>query len=304
MGEVVDLLLKYHFVINLGAQNMRIIGVWLVLLSVPASACTLWGAAGDAVAGGGTLLAKNRDWRPDHTQSIRLLTPKDGFRYLGLFADDGAEPGIKAGVNEAGLAIVSASASSIPKKVRNAQADARGVMSKILRQYGSVADVIADAEVLFKPARANFLMLADHYQILQVEIGLDGQYSLNTQSNGVLAHTNHYLSPELAHCNQLQGESSHLRLARVSSLLAVDKKWRLDDFAAISRDQHDGADNSLWRHGKEYTLASWQIALPVQSVPTLSVVLANPLQNEKKAVWRLDALFWRQKAGDLSPTTP
>jgi isopenicillin-N N-acyltransferase-like protein len=301
MGEVVDLLLKCHFGINLGAQNMRIIGVWLVLLSVPASACTLWGAAGDAVAGGGTLLAKNRDWRPDHTQSIRILTPKDGFRYVGLFADDGAEPGIKAGVNEQGLAVVSAAASSIPKKIRNAQTDARGVMSKILRQYGSVADVIVDAAILFQPARANFLMLADRHQILQVEIGLNGQYSLSTQSNGVLAHTNHYLSQELAHCNQLQGESSHLRLARVSSLLAVDKKWRLDNFAAISRDQHDGADNSLWRHGKEYTLASWQIALPAQGAPQLNLVLANPQQSELKAQWTLDAEFWRQNAAVLLP---
>nr|WP_314901731.1 carcinine hydrolase/isopenicillin-N N-acyltransferase family protein [uncultured Deefgea sp.] len=280
---------------------MHKIWIGLLIVSGPAAACTLWGAAGDAVEGGGTLLAKNRDWRPDHTQSIRILTPKQGFRYVGLFADDGAEPGIKAGVNEQGLAVVSAAASSIPKKIRNAQTDVRGVMSKILRQYGSVAEVMADAAILFQPARANFLMLADRHQILQVEIRLDGQYSLSTQSNGVLAHTNHYLSLELAHCNQRFGESSHVRLARVSSLLAVDKKWRLDDFAAISRDQHDGAENSLWRHGKEYTLASWQIALPQQGTPTLSVVLANPQQREQKAVWRLDELFWRQKSGVLSP---
>ena len=280
---------------------MRQILIGLLIVSGPVAACTLWGVAGDTVAGGGTLLAKNRDWRPDHMQSIRLIAPKDGFLYVGLFADDGAEPGIKAGVNQAGLAIVSASASSIPKKRRTAQSDARGVMSKILRQYGSVAEVVADAEVLFKPARANFLMLADRQQILQVEIGLNGQYSLSKQRNGVLAHTNHYLSPELAHCNQLQGESSQVRLARVQSLLAVDKKWRLDDFAAISRDQHDGADNSLWRQGKEFTLASWQIALPAQGLPQLSLVLANPQQSELKAQWILDAKFWRQDAAVLLP---
>lgn len=277
----------------------------LVLLSVPASACTLWGAAGDAVAGGGTLLAKNRDWRPDHTQSVRLVTPKQGFRYIGLFADTGAEPGIKAGVNEQALAVVSAAASTIPKKIRNAQTDARGVMSKILREYGSVEAVIADADVLFKPARANFLMLADRQQILQVEIGLNGQYSLSVKRNGVLTHTNHYQSPELAYCNQQPGQSSHVRLSRIQSLLAMgEQPWHMADFAQISRDQHDGADNSLWRYGKEHTLASWQIALPPKGAPQLTVVLANPNQSEETRTWELDQKFWQQKPMTLLPSSP
>lgn len=277
-------------------------GCALLLISGSAAACTLWGAASDAVAGAGTLLAKNRDWRPDHTQSIRLLAPPTGLRYVGLFADDGAEPGMKAGVNEAGLAIVSASASSIPKKIRNAQDEAHGVMSQILRQYRSVAQVVEHADALFKPARASFLLLADRTQLLQVEIGLNGQYSLKTQRNGTLSHTNHYLSDALSSCNQLPVESSHVRLARVQELLAkTDTPWQLHDFAAISRDQHDGADNSLWRQGKEYTLASWQIALPAQGTPQLHWILANPQQAERSADWALDAAFWQQSAGVLQP---
>ncbi|MBM5572689.1 MULTISPECIES: carcinine hydrolase/isopenicillin-N N-acyltransferase family protein [Deefgea] len=283
----------------------RYLAVTLALLSVPASACTLWGAAGDVVAGSGTLLAKNRDWRPDHSQSVRLVTPKQGFRYIGLFADNGAEPGIKAGVNEQALAVVSAAASTLPKKIRNAQTDARGVMSKILRQYRSVEQVITDADALFKPARANFLLLADRQQILQVEIGLNGQYSLSVKRNGVLTHTNHYLSPELAYCNQLRGPSSHVRLSRIQSLLAMgEQPWHMTDFAQISRDQHDGADNSLWRHGKEHTLASWQIVLPAEGAPQLTVVLANPNQSEQQETWQLDSQFWRQKAALLSPSLP
>lgn len=278
-------------------------GCLALLMSGSTVACTLWGAAGDAVAGGGTLLAKNRDWRPDHTQSIRLLAPKNGFRYVGLFADGGAEPGIKAGVNEAGLAVVSAAASSIPRRIRQSQNEAHGVMSQILRQYSSVAQVVEHADSLFKSARASFVMLADRTQLLQVEIGLDGQYSLKTQRNGVLSHTNHYLSPELASCNQLPGESSHVRLARVQQLLAgANTPWQLGDFAAISRDQHDGADNSLWRQGKEYTLASWQIAFPAQGTPQLHWVLANPQQAERSADWSLDGAFWQQSAGVLQPS--
>ncbi|MFB0826019.1 carcinine hydrolase/isopenicillin-N N-acyltransferase family protein [Chromobacterium violaceum] len=31
--------------------------------------------------------------------------PEHGYAYLGLYADNGSEPGIKAGVNQKGLAV-------------------------------------------------------------------------------------------------------------------------------------------------------------------------------------------------------
>lgn len=69
----------------------------------PSSACTLWGASGTAVEGRGTLVAKNRDWNPDHRQELVVLKPTPGYRSLLLKAVGGAEPGVKAGVNEKGL---------------------------------------------------------------------------------------------------------------------------------------------------------------------------------------------------------
>lgn len=42
-------------------------------------ACTLYGAAGGNVEGGGTILAKNRDWKPDHTQLLRIVKPSRGY---------------------------------------------------------------------------------------------------------------------------------------------------------------------------------------------------------------------------------
>jgi hypothetical protein len=75
-----------------------------------AESCTLWAAVGEATRGGGSLVVKNRDWRPDHRQEIKRVTPKQGFRYFGLFATGNDEPGLKAGVNEKGLVVVSATA--------------------------------------------------------------------------------------------------------------------------------------------------------------------------------------------------
>jgi hypothetical protein len=46
----------------------------------PLQACTLWGAAGELVAGGGTLVAKNRDWPPDHRQDAEHRSSEGGLR--------------------------------------------------------------------------------------------------------------------------------------------------------------------------------------------------------------------------------
>ena len=57
----------------------------LSLPALPAAACTLYAAAGrDDVQGGGTILVKNRDWRPQH-QEVRLVD-EGGWRFYGLFA--------------------------------------------------------------------------------------------------------------------------------------------------------------------------------------------------------------------------
>ena len=91
----------------------------LLVATELASACTLWAAAGDRVAGGSTMIHKNRDWSPDHQQELRLVTPKSGFRYLSLYATGNEWVGTKAGVNTEGLVIVTASAPGyLDKKVR------------------------------------------------------------------------------------------------------------------------------------------------------------------------------------------
>ena len=79
----------------------------LACLAGPAQACTLWSAAGDA-AGGGTLLAKNRDFSPDSLGKVVLVRPDEGSAYLGYRALVKGREQLVAGVNEAGLAVVSA----------------------------------------------------------------------------------------------------------------------------------------------------------------------------------------------------
>jgi hypothetical protein len=267
-------------------------------------ACTLWAAAG-AEAGEGTLLAKNRDFRPDHRQVLRLVRPATGHRYLALFAEDGDEPGIKAGTNERGLTVVSASASAIPRARRSAQPGKHGVLAALLGGYDSVAALVADAPRLLGGARTMFLLVSDRREVARIEIGLDGRYAIERASAGWTAQTNHFLDERLLDLNQQRGPSSVARLARVRALLAGAPR-PLDEagFAAISQDRVGGPDDALWRSGREHTLASWIVRTPPAGPPHLLVRIANPGEPEERRVLVLDDAFWAAGPSDAGAIPP
>jgi hypothetical protein len=69
-------------------------------------------------------------------------------------------------------------------------------------------------------------------------------------------------------------------------------------FVGMSKDQHDGVNDSLWRTGKETaTLSSWIIETPAGGVPRLRVLLANPGEGEKVEMFNLDEGFWKGGGG-------
>jgi len=119
--------------------------LWWVFSLQPSDACTLWGAAGNAVYGGGVLITKNRDWTPDHRQQLNIVRPKEGYASVVLVAAGGAEPGTKAGVNEKGLVIVTATVNQVPTAERQRVDQKKGLMSHLLARCASVEDVLSDS---------------------------------------------------------------------------------------------------------------------------------------------------------------
>lgn len=59
-----------------------------------------------------------------HVQVLKMQRPTNGYAYFGLYAEGNDAPGIKEGINEKGLTVVTASAGTIPKP------DARGSTGK------------------------------------------------------------------------------------------------------------------------------------------------------------------------------
>ena len=272
-----------------------------------ASACTLWGAAGGKTENGGTIIAKNRDWEPTQIQDLKRIIPTDGFRYLGLFATDASGTGLKAGVNEKGLAVVTATASPIPRSKRSGK-DADSLSSpEILKTCASVDDVLARLD---RFCEADFYLVADKTKVAVIEVAPGKQATARITLNGALAQTNHYQEGALSRLNRKVSASSQMRYERILELLSEDRDGlSLDDFIAFSEDRKAGPDNSIWRTGgspvRTRTLATWILENPANGLPpSLYLKIANPDQPQKTMRLVLDENFWETRPrGDKAAET-
>ena len=275
--------------------------MWLLMAglyaSSPSHACTLWSATGTNVFSGGTIISKNRDWKADHIQVLELHRNGTNFAYFGLYAvyaTSNKFEGLKQGVNEKGLSAATATASSIPQNLRDAQKGRSGIVASLLLHYANCDQILMDKDKLFSNRKPMFVMISDRKKVLFVEIGLDGRYVVKTVESGTGVHSNHYLENSLSDCNIKAGESSTNRVARIAELLkTAPKPLNIPTFTTMSRDHHDGDNDSLWRTGSGIkTLSSWILENPQSGSPKLQVVIANPGQPEQTNLFVLNQKFW------------
>ncbi len=261
-----------------------IIGSLFWGMGSPVAACTLFAANGTAwVQGGGSLIVKNRDWRPEG-QEMRLVT-NGKYKYYGLYAGGEGQRQLKGGVNERGLAVFSASASSIPAKERRAMPQAKkSALRTMLAECASVEEALAHTELYIGP---KFLLLADAQKIAYVEIAPEGKYQIRIQENATLAHTNHYLETGLSDANERIGQSSRTRYTRIMELLQNGKQpYGLEDFIHFSEDRQAGPDDSIWRtgsrSGSEQTLATLAVHLQAGQAPEIYVKIRYVPEDQGK----------------------
>ena len=274
---------------------MNLVFVIIFFLSASVEACTLWAANGTFADGGGTLIVKNRDWKPDQHQDIKFVSPKQGYSYFGLYAD-GSPSGMKAGINEKGLVVVSATAGSIPSKERNAMPNKAGSLTKLLNECSSVEEALLRTDLFLGP---KILMLADKKTIATVEIGPEGKFSIEQKENDYICHTNHYIVEDMLNFNKKIGQSSEKRYERICQLLdKASMPFSLDVFLNFSSDQNDGPDDSIFRIGgtssKTRTMAVWAVSIPMQGSPEVYIRILNPNEEEKSCRIIADDFFSAQ----------
>ncbi len=280
----------------------------LVLLflawAVPAEPCTLWAATGSGTADGMTILAKNRDWKPDQSHMLRQVKPASGYSYLGLFAFGGDSPGLKAGINEKGLAVVTATASVIPKNERGTDEGDRINSHEILITFATVDEVLAQKE---RFTRSSYYMVADAEKVAVFEGAPDGKTEVRIIDDGYIAQTNHYVSSSLKWYNKRASTSSKTRYERITKLLASKQgDLTMEDFIAFSEDRNSGPDNSIFREGsnpgKSRTVATWIITIPKGKAPQLYVTMKDPGKDFRAYSGILDAEFWGIRTASAART--
>jgi isopenicillin-N N-acyltransferase like protein len=284
------------------AAGFTLLLVFLLALPVTSGACTLWAATGSRVSRGDTLIAKNRDNLSGFSTELRFVSREKGFRFVALF-DPEADGYVVSGINEKGLTVVNASATTLPPEKRNVAKE--DLTERILASFSSV-DEVAREEEMFAESHPAFYMIADTGKIAMVEVAPGGKISIKVTGNGLLTHTNHYRDGKLLEANERPAGGSRKRLTRIDHLLGSARRpLSFDRFIAMTEDRKGLGGESIRQACGETknvcTLATWVALLPREGSPEIYVKIEGKDQREKVRKFTLDALFWEQASKTVNP---
>ncbi len=209
-----------------------------------AGECTAVGLTPSRTWSSQPLLAQNWDWKPElkYASALFRLEPDDGPRAL-IFAEAGQVG--KIGLNENGVGVL-----------LNILKAEKGVglglpVHVLLRQMMAAADVTQIIDLIKDSRRASssHVLLGDlSGRVVGVEFSPQGVAEIEAR-DGAVAHTNHFLDPELAKAdiNLSVFPDSPNRLRRAEALLSAQPKWSLEDLKTILSD-HENGPASICRH--------------------------------------------------------
>jgi isopenicillin-N N-acyltransferase-like protein len=220
-----------------------------------AEGCTTWAATGSTTVSGadgtsGPLLAKNRDYRPEHLplQVVIQVTPQSGYRYV--CSGSAGSPGVFcAGINQAGLAVADTHVTSTDL---GPGLPDYSLMMHLLEEHDCVSSALDYLRSVPRMGRNNLILADARGHLAVFEIG-HRTYGLFETHDGVLINTNHFASPELRGCfvdtsePHLKGNSFHRREQAERALEAA--LGRIDvPFAQRLMATHAGPLASICRH--------------------------------------------------------
>jgi hypothetical protein len=250
-------------------------GLSLIIPSYAAFPCTLFGAIGDSVEGGGVLIGKTRD-RPNKLEQVFIeVSPVQGFRYRGI-ATKGTKR-VTSGINDKGLVVVSAAASGMEKEGKVT------TVGKILSKASSVDEVMAMVQKgeIQGPV---YYLVGDIHKIALLEVIHRHRYDSLVKETGILCHTNHFILKDARNFNRKSGASSQARLNRIERLLG-DRPLSREKFMTVTKDHFNGpGNNSICRHfetgtrSSEQTVSAAVYYLPKEGPPETWVSLGQPCQ--------------------------
>ena len=212
--------------------------------------CTTWAASGPITRHGVPILAKNRDYRPNHQELQHLVNahPNNGYHYVYLTS--AGSPGVfSSGMNEAGLVAADTHVSSLdvgPGLPRYA------IMMEILEHHNSVTSALEYLQENQHTGNGTITLLDASGDMVVFETGHTNSGTICSEE-GFVVSTNHFVSPQL--CNlwrernpqKFRGNSSgrygRVRQALLTTQGKVDISW-----AKALMTSHGDSKSSICRH--------------------------------------------------------
>lgn len=215
-----------------------------------AEGCTAWAAACSATRDGEPIMAKNRDYRPDHQplQCLARIKPRRGHTYLCLTS--AGSPGVfSSGINAAGLA--TADTHVVSKDIGPGIAR-YSLMMQILERFSTTTEAIAYVKTVPHFGDGTIVLADAQGNLAAVEMAHSAQTVRNPVKDYIVS-TNHFstteTSPHWVDTNppRLAGNSLVRRQVVEASLETdfgkVDVSWAQKLMA-----QHGDDLNAICRH--------------------------------------------------------
>jgi len=187
--------------------------------------CTVWAASHPITYRGLPILAKNRDYRPEHKFLPCLVRahPRHGYRYL--YVTSAGSPGVfSSGMNEAGLAVADTRVSS---RAVGPGVARYSLMMEILEHHRHVASALDYLRQVPHIGDGTLTLIDRRGDMAVFEAG-HAACSVLRPEQGFVVSTNHFCGPQLRDSwvdpspPELQGNSQQ-RYARVVAALQADR---------------------------------------------------------------------------------
>lgn len=241
--------------------------------------CTSFAVNEERTADGHVLAAHNEDWIPEDENDVFVISAKPdkeppflAMTYGGLLPN--------VGFNAYGIAQLidsvypSDSRIGIPRLVV-----ARAVLSS-----HRISGAIGRALVPHRAAGYNHLLVHESGEMYSVEVSAR-KFEILYAHDGYMAHTNHYLDPQMKQVEKNPEEllSSRVRYFRASRLLRQNDRHTIKTLQAIQKD-HVNLPNSICNHNiegldpldREKTISALVIDLTARE---MHITWGNPCEN-------------------------
>jgi isopenicillin-N N-acyltransferase-like protein len=247
IADGADVALTDILAINVRTEIMYSARVRTAMAQAAPAECS---AFASVASNGHVIAGQNWDWAPFALDTVVVLqaVPDDGPAFITV-----VEAGLlaKFGANSDGLAVMTNALACTED-----QGDAAvpyHVMLRALLDCGTTQEAVACLEQAPRASSANYLFADRTGSMVNVEARPGGQstlHQLERDDNGVLLHTNHFISPDFdaVDYTELVATTSQFRLRRLAETVAeADDPRDLALFAAALSD-HNNEPDSVCRH--------------------------------------------------------